>query len=136
MGKNRVPVKDTPQSIEVVEQDFIQDIGAQTIEDALGYSSGVFAEQFGFDARVDTVSVRGLDASRNLDGLRSIHGFYNSARTNPYALERIEVLNGPSSVLYGQSVSSTPFPSCHVPSNRANAGPRPGRSRACSSPWI
>ena len=55
VGRNRVPVADTPQSIEVVEQDFIQDIGAQTIEDALVYSSGVFAEQFGFDTRVDTV---------------------------------------------------------------------------------
>lgn len=103
VGKTSVPVQDTPQSIEVVERDLMEDIGALTIEDALFYSSGIQGEQYGFDNRVDTVAVRGLNASRYQDGLRSIYGSYNSVRTNPYTLERIEVLKGPSSVLYGQA---------------------------------
>lgn len=103
VGKTPVPVKDTPQAIEIVERDFMEDIGALTIEDALLYSAGIQGAQFGFDNRVDTVAVRGLDASRYLDGLRSVYGYYNSVLTNPYTLERLEVLKGPSSVLYGQA---------------------------------
>jgi iron complex outermembrane receptor protein len=101
--KNSVPVAETPFSITIVDKEFIAETGAKNIQDALLYSSGVYAGQFGFDTRGDWTSVRGVDASNYQDGLRSIYGFYNSVRTNVYTLESIEVLKGPSSVLYGQS---------------------------------
>lgn len=102
VGKLNVPVQDTPYSIEIVDQDFMKDTGAKTIQDALLYSSGVYAGAFGLDTRIDSAKVRGIDASTYLDGLRQVYGSYNSVRTNIYALESVEVLKGPSSVLYGQ----------------------------------
>lgn len=102
VGKMDVPVQEQPYSISIVDQGFIQDTGAKSIQDALLYTSGVHAGNFGFDTRIDSAKVRGVDASRYLDGLRQNYGFYNSVRTNVYALESIEVLKGPSSMLYGQ----------------------------------
>lgn len=102
VGKMSVPVEDTPFSISIVDPDFIQDTGAKTLQDALLYTSGTYAGAFGLDTRLDSAKVRGLDVSYYLDGLRQDYGFYNSVRTNIYALESIEVLKGPSSVLYGQ----------------------------------
>lgn len=102
VGKLNVPVQDTPYSIEIVDQEFIKDTGAKTIQDALLYSSGVYSGAFGLDTRGDWAKVRGINASFYLDGLRQLYGSYNSVRTNVYALESVEVLKGPSSVLYGQ----------------------------------
>ena len=102
-GKMNVPVEETPYAITVVDQEQMKDTGAKNIQDALVYSSGVYSGAFGADTRGDWVKVRGMDASFYLDGLRSLYGSYNSVRTNVYALEQLEVLKGPSSVLYGQS---------------------------------
>ncbi|MET0378112.1 MAG: TonB-dependent siderophore receptor [Spongiibacteraceae bacterium] len=102
-GKLGISVQDTPASIAVIDKSFIADTGAKNIQDALLYTAGVQSGNYGFDTRGDWAVVRGLDASFYQDGLRTIYGYYNSARTNAYALERLEVLKGPSSTLYGQS---------------------------------
>eukprot|EP00003_Mantamonas_plastica_P024987 TRINITY_DN4794_c0_g2_i1.p1 TRINITY_DN4794_c0_g2~~TRINITY_DN4794_c0_g2_i1.p1 ORF type:complete len:700 (+),score=78.51 TRINITY_DN4794_c0_g2_i1:268-2367(+) len=102
VGKLNVPLKDQPFSASVVDQSFIDDSGAKNIQDALLYTPGVYAGAFGFDTRIDSAKVRGVDAGLYLDGLRQIYGSYNTVRTNVYALESIEVLKGPSSMLYGQ----------------------------------
>ena len=102
-GKLKVPAEKTPYAITVVNEEFIKDSGAKNIQDALVYSSGVYSGAFGFDTRGDWVKVRGLDASFYKDGLRSLYGSYNSVRPNVYALESVEVLKGPSSVMYGQA---------------------------------
>ncbi|KKL74291.1 hypothetical protein LCGC14_2066330, partial [marine sediment metagenome] len=97
-----VAVEDTPFSISIIDRDFMNDTGAKTIQDALLYSSGVYSGAYGVDTRGDFANIRGIDPSLYLDGLRQVYGSYNSVRTNIYALESIEVLKGPSSVLYGQ----------------------------------
>jgi len=102
-GKLDVPVERQPFSIETVARELMEDTGAKNIQDALLYSPGVYSGGFGFDTRVDSAKVRGLDPSYYVDGLRSAYGFYNSVRPNIYTLESIEVLKGPSSVLYGQA---------------------------------
>lgn len=102
VGKLNVPVEEQPYSVSIIDQGFIEDSGAKTIQDALLYTPGVYAGAFGFDTRSDSAKVRGVDAGRYLDGLRQIYGSYNTVRTNVYALESIEVLKGPSSMLYGQ----------------------------------
>lgn len=103
VGKLDVPLNEQPFSLSVVDEQFMQDTGSQTIQDALRYTPGVYAGNYGFDTRIDGASVRGIEAGRYLDGLRQLYGSYNSVRTNPYALESLEVLKGPSSMLYGQA---------------------------------
>ncbi|SBR47318.1 TonB-dependent siderophore receptor [Halomonas sp. HL-93] len=103
VGKLDVPLNEQPFSMSVVDEQFMQDTGSKTIQDALLYTPGVYAGNYGFDTRIDGASVRGIEAGRYLDGLRQIYGSYNSVRTNPYALESLEVLKGPSSMLYGQA---------------------------------
>jgi iron complex outermembrane receptor protein len=103
VGKSPVAVQDTPFSIGVVDVQQIRETGATSIESALLYSAGVYAGRYGFDTRGDWAAVRGLAPSAYLDGLRSIYGFYNNVRPDLYTLERVEILKGPSSVLYGQA---------------------------------
>lgn len=102
VGKLSVPLVDQPFSMSVIDENFMRDTGAKNIQDALQYTAGVYSGGFGPDTRGDSAKVRGLDPSLYLDGIRQDYGFYNSVRTNVYALESIEVLKGPSSVLYGQ----------------------------------
>lgn len=63
-------------------------------------------ETYGVDPKgFDWVMLRGFNAqatSDYKDGLRQATSGYTLFRSEPYALDRIEVLRGPSSVLYGQ----------------------------------
>lgn len=103
VGKSPVSVQDTPFSMSVIDAAQIRETGAKNVQDALLYTAGVYAGQYGFDTRGDWAAVRGMSPSVYVDGLRSLYGFYNSTRPEIYALEQIEVLKGPSSSLYGQA---------------------------------
>ncbi|UXY16857.1 TonB-dependent siderophore receptor [Chitiniphilus purpureus] len=103
VGKSRISVQDTPFSISIVDAAQVREAGAKNVQDALLYSAGVYAGRYGFDTRGDWSAVRGLTPSAYLDGLRGAYGFYNNVRPEIYTMERVEVLKGPSSVLYGQS---------------------------------
>lgn len=102
--KTDTPLKEVPQSISVVGAEQIRDQGAQTAQDALRYTAGVTADAYGLDSRVDGSFIRGTTAAEYLDGMRRTLGSYtNNYRIDPFFLERIEVLRGPASVLYGQA---------------------------------
>jgi len=103
VGKSSVSAQDTPFGLSVVDVNQIRETGAKNIQDALLYSAGVYAGRYGFDTRGDWAAVRGMSPSFYLDGLRSSFGYYNKPRQDIYTLEQIEVLKGPSSVLYGQA---------------------------------
>lgn len=94
-------VEELPYSVAIIDQDFIKDTGAKNIQDALLYTSGIYAGAFGLDTRVDSAKVRGVDPINYVDGLRADYGFYNNVRPSTYALEQVEVIKGPASVLYG-----------------------------------
>ena len=102
IGKSSLTLQEIPQSISVVSR---EDIAAQaplSMQEALRYSPGVRTEQYGFDARGDWASIRGGSFGQFLNGMRNLFGFYNNVRPEPFALEQIEVMRGPASVLYGQ----------------------------------
>lgn len=101
--KTDTPILETPQSISVITADRIRDQGSLTIQDSLRYVSGMRGEAYGIDSRGDSSLVRGTSPGVFLDGLQKGVGNYNNTRTDPFTLERIEVLKGPSSMLYGQS---------------------------------
>jgi iron complex outermembrane recepter protein len=105
--KTDTPLIETPQSVSVVGRDQMTAQGVQTVGEALRYTAGVVAEEYGgTDLRIDQYMVRGFASSMPyLDGLNT-GGRYTlmSESVEPYGLERVEVLRGPSSVLYGQNI--------------------------------
>ncbi|RRS07983.1 TonB-dependent siderophore receptor [Pseudoalteromonas sp. J010] len=101
-SKTAVPIIKTPVSVSVLTAQRISDLGAETLQDAIGYVAGVYNGPYGVDTRGDWSKIRGVDPLLYVDGLQKLFGNYNNTRTNPYALESVEILKGPSSVLYGQ----------------------------------
>ncbi|MFC6632130.1 TonB-dependent siderophore receptor [Microbulbifer taiwanensis] len=102
IGKLDVPITETPFSISLRNKELLDQIGAKSVQDALQHFAGVNGGTYGIDARGDWSTIRGVDPVLFIDGLQSIFGSYSGSRANAYAFERVEVLKGPSSVLYGQ----------------------------------
>jgi iron complex outermembrane receptor protein len=100
--KTDTPVIETPQSISVISSELAMQRGALTLQDVLLYTAGMRSDNYGIDGRIDGASVRGANPSQFIDGMRTAYGVYNAARPDPWAMSSIEVLRGPSSVLYGQ----------------------------------
>ncbi|WP_342735107.1 TonB-dependent siderophore receptor [Bradyrhizobium sp. B117] len=95
---------ETPVAISVVTQDQIQAQGAQSVSQAVRYVSGVMVEPTGADARFDQIYIRGFLADQYLDSLRLMNaGIFAYPIVEPFNLERVEILHGPASVLYGQA---------------------------------
>ncbi|MDP3653383.1 MAG: TonB-dependent siderophore receptor [Rhodoferax sp.] len=104
--KTDTPITETPQSISVVTADQMQAQKAQTLQDAFGYSAGVMTEVVGLSPLIaDSFFIRGFQADSQYasfyrDGMRYMANIYHG-KQEPYGLERLEVLKGPASVLYG-----------------------------------
>jgi iron complex outermembrane receptor protein len=91
------PLRDIPQSIQVVPRQVIEDQKILRISDAVRNVSGV-TPQGGYAGLTDNYNIRGFTT---YDNLRD--GYYAQDNLiNPANIERIEVLKGPASVLYGQ----------------------------------
>ncbi|MCG7393631.1 TonB-dependent siderophore receptor [Microvirga sp. ACRRW] len=103
-SKTDTPLIETPQSVSVVGREQIVDQGAQSVVEATRYSPGVRSESFGNDARNDWFLIRGFPSQATgyyLDSLQLFSTAFATFKLEPYGLERIEILRGPSSVLYG-----------------------------------
>lgn len=100
--KVSAPIAETPVSISVITGQRLRDFGAQTVQDTLAYTAGVHSGLFGVDSRGDWSTIRGVSPQTYVDGLKSFFGFYNNTRPSTYSLSRVDILKGPSSVLYGQ----------------------------------
>ena len=102
-GKSGIPIDQVPQSIQVIDAEDIIDRGARTIEDALrAVPSATVARNRVSGFAGNTLRIRGFAAQQIRNGI--FQRFYDG--TDPSALsnvDRIEVLKGPSAVLYGQS---------------------------------
>lgn len=103
-SKTGTPLIETQQSISVVTRDEIEAQSAQTLGEALGYTPGVVSQPFGADPRFDSPIIRGFDGrqSQFLNGLRLMRTS-GAPAIEIYGLERVEVLRGPASVMYGQA---------------------------------
>lgn len=105
--KSGTPIIETPQSVSVVTRDQMDQQNAQTLNAAVRYVSGVTPETRGAIAtRYDLLKVRGFDADTYWNGLKLIgNGWYSTPQLDPYLMDRVEVLKGPVSVLYGQAAA-------------------------------
>jgi len=103
--KTDTPIVKTPQSISVVTREEMDMKQPTTVKEALGYTPGVFASR-GSSATYDALAIRGftsVNTNQYLDGIKLQGDNYSEVSMDPYFLERVEVLRGPSSVLYGKS---------------------------------
>ena len=104
-SKTETDLKDIPQSVSVVGHEELSDRGVVNKNDeALRYTAGVTAAPFGTDADTDWIYIRGFDATQTgvfYDGLNLFSYGFGGFQIDPFMLERIEVLKGPASVLYG-----------------------------------
>lgn len=108
--KTDTPLREVPQSVTVIERREMDLRGVRNLNEATRYTAGVLPESQGIDNRVDDLYIRGFDAGSfganvMLDGLRAPSDSslsWNRTSFNTWNLERVEVLKGPSSVLYGQ----------------------------------
>lgn len=108
--KTNTSVLDTPQAVSTVTRRQIDEQSPQTVSEALRYTSGVLSDR-DTNARYDSVFLRGFGAFGTatnyvsfLDGLKLPRGqAFGQTAIDPYLLDRIDVLKGPSAVLYGQT---------------------------------
>lgn len=104
-SKSATPINEIPQSVSVIGRDELDDRGVvNKIDEALRYTPGVMAEPFGVDPDTDWFYIRGFDATQTgvfLDGLNLFSYGFGGFQIDPFMLERVEVLKGPASVLYG-----------------------------------
>lgn len=101
-GKLSGDIMDIPASVSVITEREIQERNAGTIEEVLQYTSGVTSDFYGSDDRFDNFRVRGFDAYTYRDGLR-LGSAFGSLRETPFAYERVEVVKGANSSLFGVS---------------------------------
>ena len=104
--KTNTPLQEVPQSISTVTRQQLEDRKPQSLGDSLAYVPGVRINQSGFDPRFDSFYIRGFDATNTglyRDGLRQLNSGFGQFKTEPYGLDSITVLRGPSAALYGSS---------------------------------
>lgn len=99
------PLRDVPASVSVIPRQVLEDQGAVRLDEALRNVSGVtFSSSSG--NRGQNFLIRGFNSTQYRDGLREDAGGGGSFNTRTAQetanIERIEVLRGPSSVLFGQ----------------------------------
>lgn len=97
-------LQDTPQTIEVIGKELLQQQGATTLAEALRNSAGVgtfYAGENGNTSTGDAVYLRGFDTSSSiyLDGARDL----GSISRDLFNIEQVEVVKGPAGTDTGRS---------------------------------
>ena len=94
------PILDTPQTIEAVPRQLMDDQGDTNLRDALRNIPGLSIQAGEAASQGDTFTIRGFAARSDiyLDGMRDYGSYYR----DPFFLDGIQVLKGPSSILFGR----------------------------------
>ncbi len=94
------PLVDTPQSIDTISQQLLQDQAVTNLNDAFRNVPSITIGAGEFKSLGTSPTIRGFVARTDmfLDGQRDIGDYYR----DPFDLEEIQVLEGPASVLFGR----------------------------------
>lgn len=104
--KGDAPLIETPMSVSVIDSRRLDELGLQSVNQALRYTAGISPEtRGGVVTRYDLFNLRGFAVSSPFyNGLGTLYdGWYDLAQPDVSTLDRIEVLKGPASVLYGNT---------------------------------
>jgi len=104
-AKTDLPLRELPQSVQVITEQTIDDLGATKLDDVLDYVSGVTRNN-NFGGLHDGVLIRGLPGGQSNFGAEALLNGFSSSRGYPMprdlaGIERVEFLKGPSAALYG-----------------------------------
>ena len=103
--KTSLAPEETPQTLNVIESEQMEQRGVKSVMQALRYAPGVSTEnKGGAVVFTDFVTIRGFSSSQNYyDGLMlpELPGWNAKPQIDPIAMERLEIFKGPTSVLYG-----------------------------------
>lgn len=103
-SKVDTPLLEVPQAISVITREQMEAQNVQSVTQALRYTSGVVAEQRGVNTdALEYIYARGFRIDQYWNGLRLPNVFFNITSFDPYMFERVELIHGPASVLYGQT---------------------------------
>lgn len=104
-SKGNTPLSEIPQSVSVIGQQEFQDRGiTNKVDELLRYTPGVVAQPYGNDPDTDWYFIRGFNATQTgvyFDDLNLFSYGFGGFQIDPFMLERVDVLKGPASVLYG-----------------------------------
>ena len=101
--KTDTAIAEAPLSISVATRQQMQDRAVQNLDDAVRYMPGVIASSYGSDSRAEWLKIRGFEPTQFLDGLPLPKGAYVMPKMETWDLERVAVLRGPASSVYGQT---------------------------------
>ncbi|WP_247749874.1 TonB-dependent siderophore receptor [Rhizobium sp. L58/93] len=106
-SKTDTPLLDAPASVSVVTAKEMKERGVTNLDQALAYTPGVSTDIYGSDDRYDHFLIRGFYQTTDgtfRDGLpMRVGGSFTASRLEPYGMERIDVLKGSNSTLFGLS---------------------------------
>ena len=94
------PIVNIPQTINEVPRELMNQQGVTTLRDALRDVAGISLAAGEGGAQGDNLTIRGFTARNDLfiDGMRDFGSYYR----DPFNLQEVEVLQGPSSVTFGR----------------------------------
>ncbi|WP_448145562.1 TonB-dependent siderophore receptor [Pseudomonas silesiensis] len=101
--KTDTALVEAPRSISVATRQQMDDRKVQNIDDAVRYMPGITASSYGSDTRADWLRVRGFEPTQFLDGLPLPKGVYANPKQETWNLDRLALLRGPASSVYGQT---------------------------------
>lgn len=100
-SKTETKLRDLPQSVSYATKELISDQGAIRVGEVVKNFSGVNQFSFYDDITIRGFRINGGSNTQLVNGLRTTTGFWKQPLAN--YLERIEVLKGPSSALFGNA---------------------------------
>ncbi|HEY9045410.1 MAG TPA: TonB-dependent receptor, partial [Ohtaekwangia sp.] len=100
-SKTELNAKDLPQSVSFVTKELISDQGQMRVGEIVKNMSGVNQFTFYDDITIRGFRINGQSNTQLINGLRTSTGFWKQPLAN--YLERVEVLKGPSSALFGNA---------------------------------
>ena len=101
--KTDTALVEAPRSISIATRQQMDDRNVQNLDDAVRYMPGIVASSYGSDTRADWLRVRGFEPTQFLDGLPLPKGVYANPKQETWNLERLALLRGPASSVYGQT---------------------------------